>query len=117
MNVTLFIWPHYAPLVRADSKFWSVSGADVKGGVFSGVKVQLDSLRALISGGIAFATPTNTRTDPATDGMTFDLYSEPSKDWNNWSPRIRLPDDPGSTDNTHSNKQDKPALPAGDRNP
>jgi hypothetical protein len=43
--------------VRANSKFWPVSGFDVKGGIFSGLELQLRSLKALVSGGIAFATP------------------------------------------------------------
>jgi paraquat-inducible protein B len=39
--------------VRANSKFWPVSGFDVKGGIFSGLELQLRSLKALVSGGTA----------------------------------------------------------------
>lgn len=116
-NVTLFIWPHYTPLVRRDSKFWSVSGADIRGGVFSGVKVQLDSLRALISGGIAFATPTNTQFEPIKDGAQFDLYNEAGKGWQDWQPRIKLPTDDNSAAVNKANADQKVSLPAGDRNP
>jgi paraquat-inducible protein B len=45
VNITVVIWEQFARLVTNKSQFWSVSGADVKGGIFSGISVKLDSLR------------------------------------------------------------------------
>ena len=40
VNVTLFIWQRFTPLIRVNSKFWIVSGTDIKGGILSSVRVQ-----------------------------------------------------------------------------
>jgi paraquat-inducible protein B len=92
--VRAFIYNRYAPLVRPDSKFWIVSGADVKGGLFTGVEVKLDSLRSFVAGGIAFATPNDKQgqptSGPAADGTEFELFDEAKKEWLSWSPRISL---------------------------
>jgi paraquat-inducible protein B len=102
IDVFAFIWQRYSRLVRMNSQFWIVSGADVKGGLFTGVHMKLDSLRVLISGGIAFATPDGEPDDkngePAKVGSEFPLYDEPRKEWLNWSPRIPLPADDSTAD-------------------
>ncbi len=91
VNITVVIWERFARLVTNKSQFWSVSGADVKGGIFSGISVKLDSLRTLVSGGIAFATPEDGANLPARDGANFTVHDEPKKDWLTWAPRIPLP--------------------------
>jgi paraquat-inducible protein B len=88
--VHAFIRRRYNVLVRTTSEFWIVSGADVRGGLFSGVRVKLESLRSLITGGITFATPPKQIGDPAAPGDHFPLYDEPKKDWLKWSPKIPL---------------------------
>lgn len=94
VNATAYIWQPYRPLVRVDSEFWSVSGADVRGGVFSGLELRMESLRSLISGGVAFASPSDRRDDPtgdpAADGHDFILHSEYKKEWLTWSARIPI---------------------------
>jgi paraquat-inducible protein B len=89
VDVHVLIWQRYSPLVRTNSQFWSVSGADVQGGVFTGVKVRVDSLRSFISGGIAFASPDRLG-DAAKDGTEFALYDEAKKDWLSWAPKIAV---------------------------
>lgn len=91
VDVRIFVQQHYAPIVRRNSRFWVVSSADVKGGIFSGVELKLGSLRTLISGGVAFATPEDPVGDLAQDGDEFPLYPESKKDWLEWRPRISLP--------------------------
>jgi len=91
VNVNAVIWDRFAPLVTNRSEFWSVSGADLKGGIFSGISLKLDSLRTLISGGIEFATPDEDANQPAQDGANFTLHAESKKEWLTWAPKITLP--------------------------
>jgi len=94
VNATAYIWQPYRALVRTDSEFWSVSGADVKGGVFSGLELRLESLRSLIAGGVSFASPGNGRNDPtgdpAEEGHDFVLHSDYKKEWLTWTARIPI---------------------------
>jgi paraquat-inducible protein B len=86
----LTIWRRYSPLVRSSSKFWPVTGFDVKGGIFSGIQMQLSSLKALVSGGIAFATPEKNMGGEVKNGTDFALEKEAKDDWLNWSPQIPI---------------------------
>ncbi len=54
--VAAFIRDPFDQLLRGNSRFWSVSGMDVGFGA-DGPEVRLESLQALIFGGIAFETP------------------------------------------------------------
>jgi paraquat-inducible protein B len=88
--IEVLIRQRYAKLVRSGSKFWNVSGVDVNVGLFRGVEVNMESLRSLAVGGIAFATPDNPKDPPAKDGTSFLLYNKPEKDWLEWEPKIPL---------------------------
>jgi len=57
-NVTIhaFVRAPFDEYVRPDSHFWNASGVSVKLGA-EGVQLQLESLKALLLGGIAFETP------------------------------------------------------------
>jgi paraquat-inducible protein B len=90
VHVHALIRRAYAPLVRANSVFWNVSGLSVTGGLIQGVELKLESLRSLAAGGIAFATP-DASARPARDGDIFSLQPEGRAEWENWSPRIKLP--------------------------
>ncbi|HEY2989499.1 MAG TPA: MlaD family protein [Candidatus Binatia bacterium] len=91
VNIRLFIRQRYARLVRSGTKFWNVSGVDVSAGLFRGIDIKMESLRSLVAGGIAFATPDDPKAPPARNGMTFPLYDEPKKEWLEWSPKIAIP--------------------------
>ena len=84
--LTVLIQPRYAVLVRTTSIFWLVKGVDLKGGIFSGVKLNVDSLQALVEGGITFNTPPKNLGQPAPPGKAFALYEEPKDEWVNWAP-------------------------------
>ena len=56
-----------------------------------GVEVNLESLRALLIGGIAFATPEDPRAAPAKSGMIFVLHDKPEEAWLAGPPKIPLP--------------------------
>ena len=90
------IKPRYVKLVRSGSKFWNSSGADVKFGLFSGLEVNVESLKSLVGGGIVFATPNDPKARQARNGTAFFLYDQPEKDWLDWAPRISIPPDESS---------------------
>jgi paraquat-inducible protein B len=78
----------YARLVRIGSRFWTVGGLDVNVSVLRGVEVNVESLRALVTGGIAFATPEDPSSLPAKEGTIFPLHDKPRKEWLQWTPKI-----------------------------
>jgi paraquat-inducible protein B len=91
----VFVQQRYEALVRGDSKFWNVSGVDVDFSLFKGAQVNVESLKSLISGGVAFATPPLDKTsEPVKDGMVFRLYEESKKEWLEWSPAISIQTQP-----------------------
>jgi paraquat-inducible protein B len=81
--------PEYAALVRVNSKFWNAGGLDFRFGIFRGAEISAESAKTLLSGGIAFATPTDAG-EPASDGKVFRLYDKPDDAWKNWMPEIKL---------------------------
>jgi paraquat-inducible protein B len=84
------IQKRYMTLVRAGSKFWNVSGIDVKLGLFRGAEINVESLRSVWGGGVSFVTPTDPG-ESVTNGAVFSLYDEPKKEWLEWSPKIEIP--------------------------
>jgi paraquat-inducible protein B len=88
--IQVLIKQRYAKLVRNGSKFWNVSGMDVNFGFFRGLEVNMESLRSLATGGIAFATPEDPKDPPAKNGTAFLLYNKPEKEWLEWAPKIPL---------------------------
>jgi paraquat-inducible protein B len=83
---------HYAPLVRRNSVFWNASGIDSDFGL-TGLHVHVASLKSLLEGAIAFATP-----DPpgaeAEPGTRFELASKRKDKWMKWSPDLPLEPEP-----------------------
>ncbi len=88
VNVTVIIWDRYRDLVRSKSQFWVVKGADIKGGLFTGLKVQLDSIRSILTGGVAFATPEKDPGNPVSEESQFFLNEESKDEWLKWKPKI-----------------------------
>jgi len=88
-DVHVLVREPYTKLVRGNSVFWDVSGASVHAGLFSGIDFRLESLRALATGGIAFATP-SASAKPAKEGAMFPLYSGAPKGAAEWAPRIAV---------------------------
>jgi paraquat-inducible protein B len=75
-NVTIhaFVRAPFDQYVRDDSSFWNASGVSVKlsGG---GISVQMESLRAVLLGGIAFDTPHDSKSPVAESHHVFSLYA------------------------------------------
>lgn len=91
VDIHVFIKQRYANLVRNGSMFWNVRGFDMNAGLFRGLEIKVESLRSLIAGGVAFATPNDPRAALVKDGAVFPLYHEPRKEWLGWAPRISIP--------------------------
>lgn len=75
--VQIFIRAPYDKFVRQDTRFWDVSGISV-GFDNGGLRVQLESLQALITGGVAFGLPQRQRAKnvpSAAPNSSFTLFS------------------------------------------
>ncbi len=69
-----FIKKEFAHLVKNNSRFYNVSGLNIKGDV-SGIKVEIESLASLLKGGISFYTPEHENTQAVSkNGVKFELY-------------------------------------------
>ena len=90
VDIHVLIRQRYGPLVRKGSEFWNVSGLSVSGGLFSGIKLKMESVRSMAAGGIEFATPNSTDAALAKEGALFALHDGPRKEWLAWAPRIAL---------------------------
>jgi paraquat-inducible protein B len=74
--VHAFVRKPYDSYVRAGSRFWSASGVRLDFGRH-GVKLQMQSLQALVSGGVAFDTPPSAYDEPPVPADTaFKLYAD-----------------------------------------
>jgi len=86
VGITVAIARRYARLVRTNSVFWNASGVSADLGL-TGLHIHAESLQALMSGGIAFATPDKPGA-PAAAGSVFALHAEAPKHHEKWKPRI-----------------------------
>lgn len=97
VEVHCVIRHRYAPLVRTGSKFWDASGLQAHVGLLSGANINVESLKSLLIGGIAFATPDDTNAPSPPAGTAFRLYKEPEDAWLAWRPVIHIfPADAGA---------------------
>jgi paraquat-inducible protein B len=81
------ITQEYAPLVRANTKFWNVGGINFKFSLFRGAEIWAESPETLVGGGIELATPPELQ-PAATDGAIFRLYEKAEPAWSDWQPDI-----------------------------
>jgi paraquat-inducible protein B len=75
ITLNVFIRAPYDQFVRTNTHFWNVSGVSVQFGA-EGLRLELESLQALLSGGIAFGTPPGSAPGPVvkSDATAFVLY-------------------------------------------
>jgi paraquat-inducible protein B len=94
-DIHVLVWQRYANLVRTGSAFWNVSGVSLKAGLLKGVELEIESLRALIAGGIEFASPEGA--PRAKPGTVFFLHKNPQQQWLAWTPKLPIgPDERAS---------------------
>jgi paraquat-inducible protein B len=89
-DVHVLIFERYAGLVRQGSAFWDTSGVNVRAGLLKGIELDIESLRAIATGGIEFATPSE-KAPRVKPGTVFFLHDKPKDEWLSWLPRIPLP--------------------------
>ncbi|HET6250343.1 MAG TPA: hypothetical protein VFE47_21835 [Tepidisphaeraceae bacterium] len=71
-----------------NSVFWNAGGVDVNLSL-KGAEISAQSFKALMSGGLDFATP-DTSQKAALPGTSFRLYEKAKDEWLGWSPAIEL---------------------------
>lgn len=86
MNIKVCIQAPFAVLVRRNTVFWNAGGLDVTLKLF-GVNVSAESVRSLIVGGIAFATPSPAG-PPVAANSKFVLQDKPDQKWLKWETPI-----------------------------
>ncbi|MEM7164041.1 MAG: MlaD family protein [Planctomycetota bacterium] len=91
-EVRAYVEPEYVTLIRDNSRFWEVSGLAFHFGLTS-FRMELESLRALVDGGIAVATPDLPGAAVST-GHRFDLAPRVEDEWLEWRPPLAV----GTTD-------------------
>jgi len=75
VTIRAFVRAPYDSYVHDETRFWNASGVSVKLGA-AGVDVQLESLKALLLGGIAFDTPTaEIHTAETSESHVFPLFA------------------------------------------
>jgi paraquat-inducible protein B len=74
VTLRVFVRDPFDRFVHAQSRFWNASGLSVTMGP-EGMRVELESIQTLLSGGIAFETPNAKGQDvPADESTAFELY-------------------------------------------
>ncbi|MBM3646497.1 MAG: MCE family protein [Alphaproteobacteria bacterium] len=74
VTIHAFVRAPYDQYVRVDSSFWNASGLSMKLNA-EGIAVQMESLRALLLGGIAFDSPRDSGQPVAAAKRQFPLYA------------------------------------------
>jgi hypothetical protein len=82
-----YIEPAYAGLVRKHTRFWAAGGIEVSAGLFNGLRIEVDSIQALLAGGVAFATPPEAGPEVAMCAH-FPLFQRPEPEWLQWRPSL-----------------------------
>jgi paraquat-inducible protein B len=75
IKINIFVRQPYDNLVHRDTRFWNSSGieAAIQGGV---LQIQLQSIQALLSGGVTFSVPPTDENGPVSpDKAVFHLYA------------------------------------------
>lgn len=75
--IDLYIEQKFSHLIQAGTRFWNASGISFEGNLQSGFSLHLQSMAALIYGGITCGTPESLveNSPQATNGMVFPLFS------------------------------------------
>lgn len=75
VTIHAFVRAPFDKYVHDDSVFWNASGVSIKLGS-DGVKVQMESVKALLLGGVAFDTRPNATSPPSRADHEFPLYAD-----------------------------------------
>ncbi|WP_286270553.1 PqiB family protein [Thalassotalea hakodatensis] len=77
VDISVFIKPEHAYLVKENSIFWNASGFEFTGSLTSGINIKTESVGSIISGGVAFDDPKfSTPLPSAKSGHEFTLHPD-----------------------------------------
>ncbi len=77
ITLDIFIKPEFSHLIREKTRFWNSSGLSVTGDLQSGMTVNVESIAALIYGGLSCATPESVEDSAqAKNDQTYHLYTD-----------------------------------------
>jgi paraquat-inducible protein B len=107
VRITVNIETRYASLVRSNSVFWNASGISADLGLH-GLHVHAESLKALLSGGVALATPPKPG-HTVSAGSVFKLHAEAKDDWHKWQTDYSAKDGDGEKKSEEEAKKDDPS--------
>jgi paraquat-inducible protein B len=74
VTINVFVRAPFDKFVHENTHFWNASGISVGVGA-EGLHVELESIQALLSGGVAFETPTQAQTSESPADRKFELYA------------------------------------------
>lgn len=94
--------PQYTALILETTRFYLNTGLNLDVGL-SGMRLEVDSLKALLIGGVAFATPEEPAA-PARMGQHFALADKPKDEWLDWQPSLLI----GQASDAQSVERPKP---------
>ena len=78
VSVDVVVYPQYAHLITPNSQFFNASGIKVDAGLFSGVKIDTQTLETIIAGGIKLVIDEEqiNQSEQVTDGQVFSLSTQ-----------------------------------------
>lgn len=76
VEIKVYIEPKYADRINSSTRFYDISGIEIKAGL-DGIDIRTDSLASILSGGIAFKTPL--KANAVEEMHDFDLYKDERK--------------------------------------
>ena len=81
----VYIRPRFGRLLTGQTRFWNTGGASVGVGL-DGLRLKIESLSELLSGGMAIAVPE--AGDPVPEDTRYVLHAEPEEAWLSWRPSL-----------------------------
>ena len=89
VEVSVYVRPEYREVIRSNTYFWSTGGVEVRLALTEGLSIELESLRSLLVGGVALATP-NSAGGLVQSGARFELHEQPHEDVDDWRPALAV---------------------------
>jgi paraquat-inducible protein B len=89
VNIHVLLKPNFAPLIHLNTVWWNAGGFDVNWHLLSGLNMSAENLKALLTGGIGFATPDDSE-GAAPAGTEFTMYERPDEKWLAWAPYMEV---------------------------
>lgn len=88
VEARVLIYKAFVQLVRPETRFWSAGGVSAEASL-RGLSFRLESLEALLVGGIALATPRNAG-EVVTTGRRYELADQAQPEWLQWTPLVAI---------------------------